>query len=89
MPHTTSKQINQNIDTLTQEDSDVVIHQNSNQKNKSIPRHCSILMVLGQLGSENTLEANFKIPGRGGDSESLDSSQQVEAPSCRGEEIAA
>lgn len=47
MPHTTSKQINQNSDTLTQEDSDVVIHQNSNQKNKSIPRHCTILMLLG------------------------------------------
>lgn len=46
IPHTTNKQMNQNIDTLTQQDSEVVIHQNSKQKNKSIPRHCSILMVL-------------------------------------------
>lgn len=41
MPHTTSKQANQNTDTLTQRDSGVVTHQNSNQKNKSA-KHRSV-----------------------------------------------
>ena len=49
IPHTTNKQMNQNIDTLTQQDSDVDIHQNSNQKNKSIPRHFSIRMATKAL----------------------------------------
>lgn len=55
MPHTTNKQMNQNIDTLTQQDSEVVIHQNSNQKNNSIPRHCSIRMVLEAEGQKGPL----------------------------------
>lgn len=45
-PHTTSKQTNQTIDMFTQQDSEVVIHQNSNQKNKRIAKHGSILLVL-------------------------------------------
>lgn len=56
IPHTTNKQMNQNIDTLTQQDSEVVIHQNSKQKNKSIPRHCSILMVLEDKGQKGLLQ---------------------------------
>lgn len=55
MPHTTNKQMNQNIDTLTQQDSEVVIHQNSNQKNNSIPRHCSTRMVLEAEGQKGPL----------------------------------
>lgn len=47
--------MNQNIDTLTQQDSEVVIHQNSNQKNKRIPRHCSILMALEAEGQKGCL----------------------------------
>lgn len=55
MPHTTNKQMNQNMDTLTQQDSEVVIHQNSKQKSKRIPRHCSILMVLEAEGQKGLL----------------------------------
>lgn len=45
-PQTSSTQTNQNMDTLTQHDSEVVIHQNSKQKHRRSPRHCSVLMVL-------------------------------------------
>lgn len=62
IPHTTNKQMNQNIDTLTQQDSEVVIHQNSNKKKRSIPRHCRILMMLdaeGQKGPRQRLTSGF------------------------------
>lgn len=63
IPHTTNKQMNQNIDTLTQQDSEVVIHQNSNKKKRSIPRHCRILMMLeaeGQKGPHQRLTSGFQ-----------------------------
>lgn len=50
MPHITTKQMNQNTDTLTQQDSEVVIHQNSNEKNRSIARHRRALMVMDGWG---------------------------------------
>lgn len=46
IPQATTIQINQNIDKLTQDDKDVVIHQSSNPKNNSIPRICRILNML-------------------------------------------
>lgn len=55
--------MNQNIDTLTQQDSEVVIHQNSNKKKRSIPRHCRILMMLeaeGQKGPNQRLTSRFQ-----------------------------
>lgn len=72
MPHTTSKQIHQNTDALTQQDSDVVIHQNPNQKNKSITRHCSNLMVV-EVEDQKPLEVNCRTKGWGGDFECLES----------------
>lgn len=56
IPHITNKQMNQNIDTLTQQDSEVVIHQNSNKKKRSIPRHCRILMMLDAEGQKGPLQ---------------------------------
>lgn len=59
MLHTTSKQTNQNMDPFTQQDSEVVIHQNSNQQNKSIPRQRSIFMVLEVEGPKKSLNRDW------------------------------
>lgn len=63
-PHTTSKQMNQNIDTLTQQDSEMVSHQNSSQKNMSIAKHCSILVGLDILEKPGSQRQDYREWGR-------------------------
>lgn len=63
-PHSTSRQMTQKMDTLTQHDSDVVTHHSSKPRSTSTPRPCSDLMALEVEGREAPgTEAKLRIPG--------------------------